>query len=298
LRQEDNLEITPLVGDARAELEGWARSELRRLLRLDSHDSLLSELDRIGADDVRVAADLASQLPDGRSGGRIDEVLGEIRSLVTMVHEPTQRRRLFGVSRSTLPVEQRLRTAEPRISALVDELARERDDLARAALRATRLEERLASAEIGLERHVLMLRLLCDKADAAARELAAVQPERSRFLRAELTARASERARDLLTQLAVARQGRLSQALLRQGQEAMVRAVDRTRHTMLSALRTAVGVLMASEQGGRLAAGAEALDKAAARRIIETSLGDMRAAVDAERDAMVAPPSSSSRSGA
>jgi hypothetical protein len=54
-----------------------------------------------------------------------------------------------------------------------------------------------------------------------------------------LAIRLAERLRDLLTQLVVLRQGRLSLDLIAGEQAMLARAVDRTRHTLVAALRTA-----------------------------------------------------------
>jgi hypothetical protein len=273
-------DLPALAPDALADLRAGVRSEIRRWLTADGDAAVLARIDAIGAGEIEAAAALAGRTAAALPEGRATALLDELNRLVNAIHTPPPApRRLFGAPPPPPPVERRLADAEPALAHLLEELAGERDRLAQAALVAERLDARIEASEAELARAAHRLRLLAQAAEAAGRELGSEQPARARFLAGEAAARATERASDVLTQLAVLRQTRLSLHMLAEGQAAMVRAVDRTRHIMVSALRAGVAAARAVGEGARLADRAAALDAGAARQAAEAAVGEMRAAL-------------------
>ena len=274
---DESTALTPLPPAQATELATLARAELRTWLRSEP-GAARERIDRLGRDEMAAITALIARLDTARAGNEAERLLDQLRRLVEGVHAPAQRRYL-GLALRVPPLEERLIAAEPAIAAALDGLAREGDRIARTAVTARSLATRLADAETALAR-ITHLAILLERAVAAAeRELAGSDPARAAALRGDVTARLLERRADLLTQYAVLQQARLSLKLLLDGEEALARAIERTRHVTLTALRTAVAALRGLTDGGRMGARAAALDEADARRAAIAAVTEMRAAL-------------------
>lgn len=267
-------DLTPLAPAQAAELANTARGELRTWLRADPAE-VLERIDRIGRDEIAAAAVLIGRLDTARADSRADALLDELRRLVDGVHAPSPRRYL-GLTLREPPLAERLTSAEPAIARILDGLAHERDGLARAAVTGRSLEARFAEADAALARIAHLFPLLDRAVAAAERELSGTDPARAAALRGDVALRLTERQADVLTQYAVLTQARLSLHLLLDGAEALARAIDRTRHVMVSALRTAVAALRGLTDGASMGARAAALDEADARRTLAGAVAEMR----------------------
>ena len=280
---DPSSDLAPLPAGQAAELATVARGELRTWLRAKPA-AVLDRIDRLGRDEIAAAAALIARLDTARADSRADALLGELRRLVDEVHAPPPRRYL-GLPLRQPPLPERLATAEPAIARTLDALAGERDRLARAAVTGRSLAARFADADAALGRVAHLFPLLERAVAAAERELAGSDPPRAAALRGDVALRLTERHGDVLTQYAVLHQARLSLDLLLDGEEALARAIDRTRHVMVSALRTAVAALRGMTDGARMGAQAAALDEGDARRALAGAVAEMR-----EMLAGVAPP--------
>lgn len=267
--------VSALEGEATAELRRLVAERMRRWLRADEA-VILDGVGAIGAAAVRTAADLAARL--GHAGeSRAEAILDELRRLVEAVHAPPPPRwSLF--PRLQLTLEERLAAAEPDIARALEALAHERDAMLRDGVTLRKLEGRMADADTALEEAVRLCRAFERAADGAARETAGTDPARAALLRGAVLTRVAERTRDLLTQLVVLRQGRLSLSVLLEGRDAMARAIDRVRLTTVAALRTAVAARRSIGEGTRLTERAAALERPADQSdTIARAVEDMRA---------------------
>jgi hypothetical protein len=121
------------------------------------------------------------------------------------------------------------------------------------------LLDELRRCDEALEEAVHQCRALEAATASAARELGPSDPVRATRLREAAEVRLTERERDLLTQLIVVRQGRMSIGAVLDSEAALGRALERTRHTMVAALRTAAAARRAAaatrRYGGEPASG-------------------------------------------
>jgi hypothetical protein len=152
---------------------------------------------------------------------------------------------------------------EAELATVVQRLEDARDGLIRTATRLAGELDRITSADARLEEAVYLVRAIEAGVDAAVRELNANDPMRAQALRGAIGGGLDERLGDLLTQLAVTRQARLSLQLIRDGNDALSGAIERARSTMVAALRTAGLAVRAASEGERLQAQAAALDRSA-----------------------------------
>lgn len=290
----DLPDIAPPSADRQVELRGRARDLVRRWSGENSEAVIAAGIARLGAEDIAHAAAQSQRLSPAASGGGAGAVLEQLRLLVDQL-EPPEPPRWSLFARAAAPaIGPRLDAIEPRLAALLDQLERERDALIRSGIALRGDRQRLRDADARLEEVARLLDLVAKQAEAAAREIAADDPARADLLRQRIGTGVEERRRDVLTQLAVTRQGLLSLDLVADGQDALAGAVERTRHTMAAALRTAVAANRAVAQAQRLAEQAAALDRTVAARpdtpgrsadrAITDAVAQMRAALDAAQN--------------
>ena len=180
---------------------------------------------------------------------------------------------------------------EAELAIVVHRLEDARDGLIRTATRLASELDRMNAADARLEEAVHLLRAIEAGVEAAARELSASDPARAQALRGAVAGKLDERLSDLLTQLAVTRQGRLSLQLISDGNDALSGAIERARSTVVAALRTAGLAGHAVAEGERLQAQAAALDQgiaaaasagpareAAVRRALDDAIAQVAAA--------------------
>jgi hypothetical protein len=247
---EDLAHVGPCGAERARALRQSANGLVRRWLGGVKDTDLLAAIDAIGAESVRTAADLTRRFGGAVDlSGRAEQTLEALRQLVEAIHSASPRRR-FGLFAGPTPsMEARLNAAEPRLTVLLEQLAGQHDQLSREVIRLRGLLEELAQSDRMIEEAVHLSRALEGAFEAAARELDGSDPARAAQLRGALGVRLTERLRDLLTQLVVVRQGRLSLASIADGQEALARAIERTRLILLAALRTAVAARRSAAQG-------------------------------------------------
>lgn len=274
---------------------GTGAATARQLLRqwlAGSEDDAVAAVEALGREAIRVAGQGAERLERGAAmGASAQDVLRELQALAdAFVPPPPPPRRL--------PFPWRARPAAPAptsadLNVLVAGLERERDNVEHAAIAIATDMARLQAAEDGLENALALVRGCGAAIESAARELAVDRPDRARFLTGKLAPRLLERERDLLTQLAVTRQGRLALQLVADGQDALGQAIERARETSVAALRTALAARQAIAGNRDLLRQAEALEQTAqaargapaagrdADRALADALEQVRRAIDA-----------------
>jgi uncharacterized protein YaaN involved in tellurite resistance len=269
------------------------RPAARQLLRQwlgSSEAEALSSVDALGRSAIRAAAQAAERLDRGTAmAASADGVLHELQMLAEAyapAEPPRRRLRLFPRAQAERPVR-------PDLNALVAKLERERDNVAHGLITIDTDRSRLQDSEAGLEEAIQLIRACAVAIEAAARELAGDRPERAGFLRDGIAPRLLAREQDVLTQLAVTRQGVLALQLVSDGQRALGQAIDRARETSVAALRTAMAARQAVDGSRDLLQQADALDRTmdaargtgAADRDVDRAVADavdqVRRAIDA-----------------
>jgi hypothetical protein len=277
------------------DMKATARQLLRQWLAREG--DAVATVDGLGREAIRAAAQASARLDRGTAASESSQnVLRELEALAqahAQTHAPGRARRLpFGWgSRAVEP-------AAPDLNALVASLERERDNVARALIAIETDKAKLLEAETGLDDALALIHACQAAIEAAARELAIERPDRAQFLSGTLAPRLVERERDVLTQLAVTRQGGLALQLVAEGQEALGQAIERARDTSVAALRTAMAARQAIAGNRDLLDQAQALERTAdaargastSGRDVESALADALAQVRRAIDAAQAPP--------
>lgn len=287
--------VAPPAPDRVVALRQTARDVIRDWLGDPDDARVLAAVARMGQAAVAEAADQSRRLPDGPSPqiARADALLNDLRALVEGLAAPAPPARRwfpFGTTPAPSPAPA-FDQVEPKLAALLTALDQQRDALIHDAVRMRSEQERVTRADVRLEDAVHLLDMVEAATSAAARETAATDPTRAALLRGPVAAALQERRRDVLTQLVVTRQGRLSLDILGEAQGTLVTAIDRARTTMAAALRTAVGAARALADARAMGEQARALEatagaaasgrEATAERALADAVAQMRAALDA-----------------
>lgn len=282
-------EIVPRSGDRERGLQPRARDAVRDWIAAAAGEAdMLARIDRIGGEALRGAADLSLRLADGaapRGSGRA--LLDRLEAVAAQAAPPAK---ASFWRRTPDPA------ALPRqIEQLAAELAGEYDATLKAAMRLESDLARFETADAGLEEIVHLLRALRRQGEAAARELRFSDAGRAAAL-AGAVARIDAREADVLTQLVIVRQGRMTLELSLANQRTLAAALDRARHSAVAALATASAAGRAvrerdvlAREADALARSAQAIDGetrrgAATKAALDMALVEVKAALAAARD--------------
>jgi len=278
------IELTPPEPPRRVaaeEAEGLIRLKPETLLDLDQRvehflEAILSEplgsegfksrvegVHTLAHEDIHAAAQISNRLLEqpARSlrGGLMDESSSVSRSLLELRKtledlDPSRQgdllapRRLLGF----IPMGNRLKdyflrfeSAQSHLDAILKSLYDGQDELRKdnAAIE----EEKIQAWSImeRLEQYIYVGRRIDAALEAQLGEIDRTDPEKARIIREELLFYIRQKVQDLLTQLAVTVQGYLAMDMIRKNNLELIKGVDRTATTTLSALRTAVIVAQA-----------------------------------------------------
>ncbi|MDE8652327.1 toxic anion resistance protein [Novosphingobium album (ex Liu et al. 2023)] len=261
--------------------------QLLRQWLAGSEDDTVSAIDRLGREAIRDAARAGDRLGRDAATSSSDNVLRDLQALAD-AYAPAPRRRFpFSLgARANRPTPSDLDT-------LATSLEHERDNLARQLIGISTDTSRLQAAEGGLEDALALIRACGAAVEAAAREISVDRPDRARFLRETAAPRLLAREQDVLTQMAVTRQGVMALQWVAEGQRALALALERARETTMAALRTALATRRAIEDNRDLLRQADALERSveaarsapASRQDVERALAD---AVEQVRRAIAA----------
>lgn len=253
-----------------------------------SDDEALASIDVLGRDALQMAAQAVGRLDGSMTEKASAEIaLQQLQLLADSYAVPPRKRFPFSIGKRASA------SPKPDVDTLVAGLERARDTIAQGLIRIRSERARLADAEEALDKALALIRACAAAIESAAREITGEMPHRARFLRDAASARVLSREQDVLTQLAVTRQGVLALQLVSEGHEKVGQAIDRARNITISALRVAGAARNAIEGNRDLMQQAEALrhtaDAAAAtprnERDVERALADaveqVRRTVDA-----------------
>ncbi|WP_159981549.1 MULTISPECIES: toxic anion resistance protein [unclassified Novosphingobium] len=236
-----------------------ARAEARLLLRqwlVRSENDVLAAIDGLGRQAIRDASQASGRLERSTSSTTSAHgVLLELQALAETFEAPAPRRRLWFSARvadkAPDPVS---------LNTLVASLERERDAIARTLIGIEGDGAKLQLADDALDEALQLVRACGLASESAARELALAKPAQAVFLRETVPERLLAREQDLLTQIAVTRQGILALQLVADGQSALAQAIDRARDTSVAAMRTALAARQAVAGSHDLTRQAQALE--------------------------------------
>ncbi|MEV8425943.1 toxic anion resistance protein [Streptomyces niveus] len=270
VRSEQAAGLVPVDDSVRVEMARRAAEYVGSLAGLDARSpefgARISEIDALGAGDIRSAAQQSNRMldrtvrslaTDGEDAqGRVSSSLVELRRTV----EDLDPRDTSGAARgarrllSKLPGGNKLRdhvakyaSSQHTLNRIVGSLRGGQDELRRdnAALHTERL--RLWETMGKLQEYVVLTEALDTAVERRIAETEATDPPAADALRADVLFPVRQKHQDLLTQIAVCAQGYLAMDVVRKNNEELIKGVDRAATTTVSALRIAVMLASALE---------------------------------------------------
>lgn len=247
-------------------IDAMVKAYLEALTSLDPHSQTFADkvnaIHSMGDEEIRQSASVSNRLLDrpvkSIQSGPFSQGAEVSRSLVDLRHtvedlDPSRQglmnpKHLFGI----LPFGNRLRdyfgryqSAQAHLNAIIQALYRGQDELRKdnAAIEQEKLN--VWTIKGRLEQYVYLAQKLDSALEAQIDTIALTDPERARMLREDLLFYVRQKHQDLLTQLAVNAQGYLALDLVRRNNVELIKGVDRSTTTTVSALRTAVIVAQA-----------------------------------------------------
>ncbi|MEY2696097.1 MAG: hypothetical protein RL333_235 [Pseudomonadota bacterium] len=244
-------------------VEQFLKAILTDPLGSEGFKSRVEGVHSLAHDDIRAAAQISNRLLEqpARSlkGGLMDESSSVSSSLLELRKtledlDPARQGDLLAPKRllGLIPMGNRLKdyflrfeSAQSHLDAILKSLYDGQDELRKdnAAIE----EEKIQAWAImeRLEQYIYIGRRIDTALEAQLSEIDRTDPEKARVVREELLFYIRQKVQDLLTQLAVTVQGYLAMDMIRKNNLELIKGVDRTATTTLSALRTAVIVAQA-----------------------------------------------------
>ncbi|MGZ8282641.1 MAG: toxic anion resistance protein [Allosphingosinicella sp.] len=261
VQPEQAAGLVSLKEDQRDALEDRVDVFVRELVALDQNSpdfgKKVDQLTTMGRKEIAEAAGHSNRFLDRpvkaiNSDTGIGADLTELRRTVEAL-DPAQGnlsrpRRLFGF----IPFGNKMRgyfmkyqSAQTHIARILAALASGKDELLQdnAAIDTERAQMWKTMGK--LEQMIHISKTLDAKLEEKANELDATEPAKAKAIRETALFYTRQRTTDLLTQMAVTVQGYLALDLVKKNNVELVKGVDRTSTTTVSALRTAVTVASA-----------------------------------------------------
>lgn len=251
------------LSDLDQRVEHFLAAILAEPLGSEAFKTRVEGVHTLAHEDIQAAAQISNRLLEqpARSlrGGLMDETSSVSRSLLELRKtledlDPSRQGDLLAPKRllGLFPMGNRLKdyflrfeSAQSHLDAILKSLYDGQDELRKdnAAIE----EEKIQAWSImeRLEQYIYIGRRIDAALEAQLGELDRTDPEKARIVREELLFYIRQKVQDLLTQLAVTVQGYLAMDMIRKNNLELIKGVDRTATTTLSALRTAVIVAQA-----------------------------------------------------
>lgn len=251
------VELAPLPPAVANELDGKAGAFVAQLLAQQAGSAEFVRkavtLSEIGHAEITRLASQSGRLLERsaratRGGGLAEEALTALRSIVEEL-DPARAeialgpRRLFGLIPLRTRVNayfDRFRVAEGRIADVLGALASGRDALLKDNIAIDTERRNLRDAMEGLQRMIHVCRSLDARLEAAATVLDARDPRGASVVRGSALFPVRQRMTDLLTQMAVSRQGYLGLDLVLGNNVELIEGVGRASTITIAALKTAM----------------------------------------------------------
>jgi uncharacterized protein YaaN involved in tellurite resistance len=239
----------------------------------------IGDVTSIGEREIRAIAELSGRFTDHALGGPLEDTapvahgLAELREAVEQLnpsaHRLTRRsaRRSFGLLRRRDALERYFDTyaeSEEHIRELVGALRDGRSELEQSNAVVAQEQRSLSTLRETLHQYARLAQRLDEEVEAAAAAIATTDPARSRLLVDDALFPIRQRRQDILTQLAVSGQALAALAILKAGNDQLIRAVATVTTTTVAALRTAVLAAQALTHDHRVAAQLHSVNELAA----------------------------------
>lgn len=270
VRSEQAAGLVPVDDSVRREMDRRAAEYVGSLAGLDARSpefgARISEIDALGAGDIRSAAQQSNRMldrtvrslaSDGENAqGRVSSSLVELRRTVEDLDPRDASKPGRGARKllSKLPGGNKLRdhvakyaSSQHTLNRIVGSLRGGQDELRRdnSALHTERL--RLWETMGKLQEYVVLTEALDAAIERRIAETEATDPTAADALRADVLFPVRQKHQDLLTQIAVCAQGYLAMDVVRKNNEELIKGVDRAATTTVSALRIAIMLASALE---------------------------------------------------
>jgi uncharacterized protein YaaN involved in tellurite resistance len=261
----------------------------------------VGELASLGQREIRAISDMTARFTDEpdhafhlfEDTAPVARSLAELRAAVERLdpstHKLGRRRRPLGVLRRRDPLEVYFDSyveSEDQIRQLVGALRDGRSDLERDNAFIVQEQRSLTALMKTLRQYAYLTQRLDEEIETASAAMAASDPVRARLLADEVLFPLRQRRRDILTHLAVSAQGLAALAILKDGNDQLIRAVETVTTTTVAALRTAVMVAQALTSHHQVAAQLKSVDEFAA--VVEAGAAALADTAGAEQGAGIA----------
>jgi uncharacterized protein YaaN involved in tellurite resistance len=272
-----------MAPEAAQRVEGIVASFLDAVTRLEPGSAAfqrkIEEVSAIGEREIRAIAEMSGRFTDHVLGGPLEETapvasgLAELREAVEELDPAAHRlgrksaRRSFGLLRRRDALERYFDAyaeSEEHIRELVGALRDGRSELEQSNAVVVQEQRSLATLRETLHQYAQLAQRLDEEVEAAAAAIATTDPARSRLLLDDALFPIRQRRQDILTQLAVSGQALAALAILKAGNDQLIRAVATVTTTTVAALRTAVLAAQALTHDHRVGAQMQSLNELAA----------------------------------
>ncbi len=166
---------------------------------------------------------------------------------------------------------QRYQSAQEQLNAIIQALYNGQDELRRDNASLNQEKQQLWTTMARLNQYIYVAERLDSRLSAQIAEFETTDPQRAKALREDVLFYVRQKHQDLLTQLAVSIQGYLAMDIIIKNNLELIKGVDRTTTTTVSALRTAVIVAQALSNQQLVLDQITALNSTTSRMIESTS---------------------------
>jgi uncharacterized protein YaaN involved in tellurite resistance len=256
-----------LAPDATKRLDGQVSTFIDDLLKLDIHSNAFQEklgaVHTFGNADIQASAAVSNRMMErpvrameneaNPQGSTVSRGLLDLRRTIEDL-DPSKQGDLFSpktilklipFGSHIIDYFRKYQSAQTHLNAIIDSLYHGKDELLKDNAAIEQEKSNMWTLMGKLEQWVYLGKHIDAALEKRIDEIAATDPEKARIAREEILFAVRQKVMDLLTQLAVNKQGYLALDLVRRNNIELVKGVDRATTTTVSALRTAVIVAQA-----------------------------------------------------
>ena len=264
---EQAAQVATLSPETTRHLDAQVSAFMEDLLRLDVHSSAFQEklgaVHSLGNVDVQASAAVSNRMMDrpmramegeaNPKGSTVSRGLLDLRKTVEDL-DPSKQGDLFATKTllKLIPFGSHIvdyfrkyQSAQTHLNAIIESLYRGKDELLKDNAAIEQEKSNMWTLMGKLEQWVYLGKNIDAALEQRIDQIATTDPDKARIAREEILFAIRQKVMDLLTQLAVNKQGYLALDLVRRNNIELVKGVDRATTTTVSALRTAVIVAQA-----------------------------------------------------
>jgi uncharacterized protein YaaN involved in tellurite resistance len=241
-------------------VQGFVDSLVAMDVHSPDYERKLESVSRLGNQEIRRSSEVsnrflerpATSLERGLgAGSNVSKSLIALRRQVEDLDPSKQggfERKLLGVfplGNNLRDYFHRYQSSQSNLNAIIQSLYHGQDELRKDNVAIEQEKVNIWDMKGRLEQYAFMAAKLDDALTAKIRQLELTDPEKARSLQENVLFYVRQKRQDLLTQLAVNMQGYLALDLVRKNNQELIKGVERSTTTTVSALRTAVIVAQA-----------------------------------------------------